>query len=83
MVRRASVLVLFPIDPHTGGWGKGSTLAFNTALYNLKPIFVAADEWPDPISSFLVVAASLCDVFPGYWVLPYPEHQGSVRGGEW
>jgi len=83
MVRRASVLVLFPINPQTGRWGKGSTLAFNTALYNLKPVFVATDERPDPIPSFLVVAASLCDVVPGYWILPYPEQQGGVCGDEW
>ena len=83
MVRRASVLVLFPIDPHTGRWGKGSTLAFNTALYNLKPVFVVSNERPDPIPSFLVVAASLCDVVSGYWVLPYPEQQGGVCGDEW
>ena len=69
MARRASVLVLFPIDPHTGGWGKNSTLAFNAALYNPKPVFV--------------VASSLCDVVSGFWVLPYPDQKGGVCGDEW
>ena len=46
LVRRASLLVLFPLDPLLGAWGKGSTLAFTTALYNLKPVFVVADVPP-------------------------------------
>ena len=83
MVRRASVFVLFPIDPHTGKWGKGSTLAFATALYNLKPVFEATHVRPDPVPSFLVVASSLCDVVSGYWVLPCPEQQGGICGDEW
>ena len=40
MVRRCGLLVLFPADPVFGHWGKGSTLAFRTAVYNLKPVFV-------------------------------------------
>ena len=82
MVRRASLLVLFPIDPPTGKWGKGSTLAFNTALYNLKPVFVVTSIRLTPIPSFLIVAASLCNEVSGYWVLPYPDSKG-VCGDEW
>ena len=83
LIRRASLLVLFPTHPHSDRWGNGSTLAFNTALYNLKPVFVVTDERPDPVPSFLVVASSLCDVVSGFWVLPYPEQQGGVCGDEW
>ena len=83
LVRRASVLVLFPIDPHTGTWGKGSTLAFNTALYNLTPVFVVTHQQPDPVPSYLVVAASLCDAVSGFWVVPYPEQPGGVCNDEW
>ena len=83
LVRRSSLLVLFPLDPSTGRWGKGSTLAFNTALYNLKPVFVAAGKPPDPVPSFAIVAASLCDVLSGYWVVPLPDQQEGVCGDEW
>ena len=83
LVRRASLLALFPVDPLTGRWGKGSTLAFTTALYNLKPIFVATDVPPDPIPSYLVAAGSLCGLVPGYWVLPYPEEEGGAWDDEW
>src|SRR5512145_3377625 len=40
MVRRCQILFLFPDDPLTNSWGKGSTLAFNAAAYNLKPVFL-------------------------------------------
>ena len=83
LVRRASLLVLFPLDPLTGAWGKGSNLAFTTALYNLKPVFVVADSPPDPVPSYLIAEGALCDLVPGYWVLPYPEEQGGVCNDEW
>ena len=83
LVRRSSILVLFPLDPSTGRWGKGSRLAFNTALYNLKPVFVVTNKRPDPVPSFLIFAASLFDVLPGYWIVPCPEKQGGVCGDEW
>lgn len=83
LVRRASLLVLFPNDLLSGTWGKGSTLAFTTALLNLKPVFVATDQPPDPIPSYLIAAGSLCDLVSGYWVLPYPEDEGGVCNDEW
>ena len=83
LVRRASILVLFPLDPSTGRWGTGSTLAFNTALYNLKPVFVVTDTAPDPVPSFMIVAATLCGVLSGYWVVPLPDRQEGVCGDEW
>jgi len=83
LVRRASLLVLVPDDPITGKWGKGSALAFTTALYNLKPVFVATDQPPDPIPSYIIAAGSLCDLVPGYWVLPYPEDEGGDCNDEW
>jgi hypothetical protein len=82
LVRRASLLVLFPHDHIRGTWGKGSTLAFTTALFNLKPVFVVTDQPPDPVPSYLMAAGSLCDLVPGYWVLPYPE-EGGVCNDEW
>ena len=83
LVRRASLLVMFPTDPLSGAWGKGSTLAFTTALYNLKPVFVATASQPDPVPSYLTAAGTLCDLVPGYWVLPYPEEQGGMCNDEW
>ena len=83
LVRRASILVLFPLDPSTGRWGEGSTLAFNTALYNLKPVFVVTSTQPDPVPSFLIVAATLCGVLSGYWIVPLPDGQEGVCGDEW
>jgi len=82
LVRRASLLVLLPDDPITGTRGKGSTLAFTTALFNLKPVFVVTNQPPDPVPSYLIAAGSLCDLAPGYWVLPYSE-EGGVCNDEW
>ena len=83
LVRRASILVLFPLDPSTGRWGEGSTLAFTTALYNLKPVFVVTGTAPDPVPSFMIVAATLCGVLSGYWIVPLPDGQEGVCGDEW
>ena len=70
MVRRCGLLVLFPSDPVTGLWGKGSTLAFRTAVYNLKPVFSASPTAPPPSPLYRIYPASLFGIVSGFWVVP-------------
>lgn len=70
MVSACSLLVLFPDDPATGTWGKGSQLAFNTAVQQHKPVFVVTTIPPVETAQVRVVAASLFGVVSGYWVVP-------------
>ena len=76
MVRRAGLLVLFPADPVFGHWGKGSTLAFRTAVYNLKPVFVSAPTAPRPSPLYLIYPAHLLGLVPGFWVIPHQIYEG-------
>jgi hypothetical protein len=76
MVRRCGILVLFPADPVFGHWGKGSTLAFRTAVYNLKPIFVSAPSAPKPSPLYNIYPASLFGIVPGFWVVPHQIYKG-------
>ena len=70
MVRRCGLLVLFPSDPVFGRWGKGSTLAFRTAVYNLKPVFVASPTAPPSSPLYRIFPASLFGIVSGFWVVP-------------
>jgi hypothetical protein len=78
MARRCQLLILFPIDPLTGKWGKGSTLAFNTATLNLKPVFVVADSAPPKSHVYNVFAGNLFDLVNGFWVVPHPYSNGGL-----
>lgn len=71
MVRRCQFLVLFPDDPNTGNWGKGSRLAFKTAILNLKPVFVHSEHKPPYSRLYNIFSTTLFDVIPGFWVVPH------------
>lgn len=72
MVKRCEMLVLFPDDPMTGRWGRGSTLAFRVATEQLKPVFVISHRRPPVAPHYRVVAARFFDAAPGYWAVPHP-----------
>ncbi len=65
LVRRCGLLVLFPAD-----WGRGSTLAFRTAVYNLKPVFCVSPTAPPPSPLYRIFPASLFGIVSGFWVVP-------------
>lgn len=72
MVWACTHLVLFPDNPRTGAWGRGSRLAFNTAIERRKRIFVATSK-PLPFvgnGSIRVSCTSLFGVVSGYLVEP-------------
>ena len=77
MVKRAELVVLFPDDPLTGRWGRGSTLAFRAATEQLKPVFVVSSTAPRESPVYQVAAACLFDVVDGYWAVPHPVAAGT------
>jgi len=77
MVKRAELVVLFPDDPLTGRWGRGSTLAFRAATEQLKPVFVVSSTAPPRSPVYQVAAARLFDVADGYWAVPHPVAAGT------
>ena len=76
LVRRCGLLVLFPANPVFGYWGKGSTLAFRTAVYNLKPVFVSAPSAPHPSPLYKIYRATLFGIIAGFWVVPHQIYKG-------
>ncbi len=66
MVSRCSLLVLFPSEP----FGKGSLLAFKSAIFQNKPVFVVSDVIPDSNDLYSVVSSNLFGVVKGYWCIP-------------
>ena len=77
MVKRAEFVVLFPDDPLTGRWGRGSTLVFRAATEQLKPAFVVSSYPPPRSPIYRVVSARLFDVADGYWAVPHPTADGT------
>ena len=77
MVKRAEFVVLFPDDPLTGRWGRGSTLAFRAATEQLKPAFVVSNSPPSRSPVYRMVPSSLFGVIDGWWAVPHPTAGGT------
>ena len=70
MVADCTHLILVPDDPKTGAWGRGSSLAFRTAVQQHKPVFVVTAIPPQATRSTRVTPVSLCGIVSGYLVVP-------------
>ena len=66
MTSRCSLLILFPSDPV----GKGSALAFKSAIYNNKPVFIVSKTKPQESSLYTVFSSNLFGVVDGFWCVP-------------
>ena len=66
MTSRCSLLILFPSDPI----GKGSALAFRSAIYNNKPVFIVSKTKPKESNLYTVMSSNLFGVVDGYWCIP-------------
>ena len=66
MTSRCSVLILFPSDPI----GKGSSLAFRSAIHNNKPVFIVSKTKPAESSLYTVIPSNLFGVVDGFWCVP-------------
>jgi len=83
MVKRASLIVLFPDNPENGRWGKGSTLVFNAAVMQLKPLFVVTKHQPEKKGIYRVLPACFQGLIEGYWVIPHPIQKGGTCDDEY
>ena len=70
MVADCTHLVIFPDNPTTGAWGRGSRLAFRTAVQLHKRVFVVTAIPPLANRHTRVSQASLFGVVQGYLVEP-------------
>ena len=77
MVKRCVLLILFPDDPQTGHWGRGSRLAFQAALFQLKPVFVVTAKRPADSPHHRIIADSFYGIANGYWAVPHPTELGT------
>ena len=76
MVKRCGMLFLFPDDPVTGRWGKGSKLAFDSALLHMKPVFVVTDNHIIKSVNYKIIPGSFAGEIPGHWVIPHTISEG-------
>jgi hypothetical protein len=66
MTSRCSLLVLFPTDPI----GKGSLLAFKSAIFNSKPVFVVSKTKPNDSDLYSIYHSNLFGIVDGWWCIP-------------
>lgn len=66
MTSRCSLLILFPSDPI----GRGSSLAFKSAIHNNKPVFIVSKTRPKESSLYTVLSSCIFGVINGYWCIP-------------
>ena len=76
LVKRSSLVVLFPERPADRQWGPGSRHVFRSSLYHLKPLFVVASRPPVAPAFCQVVASDLFATVDGYWVVPHTFRDG-------
>ncbi len=93
MTSRCSLLVLFPFgyaqgkpfgdaqpddsQADTPEMGRGSALAFKSAIYNNKPVFVVTSTKLSDTNLYSVYHSSLFGVVQGYWCIP-PVYQKTL-----
>jgi len=82
MVKRSSLVVLFPDNPETESWGKGSSIVFNSTIIQLKPLFVVTKYKPQPKDIYKVLPACFQGLVNGYWVIPHPIDKGGTCDDE-
>ena len=76
------MVILFPGNPFDNlSWGKGSSLVFKAALYQLKPVFVVCSCPPEDSPYYMVLSSTLYGV-SGYWVVPHPVSDGGLCDDE-
>ena len=76
LIKRSSLVVLFPERPADRQWGPGSRHVFRSSLYHLKPLFVVASRPPAAPAYCRVVASDLLATVDGYWVVPHTFRDG-------
>jgi hypothetical protein len=81
LVKRACLSILFPQDPTTGQWGKGSTLVYLASLEQLKPVFVICSKAPKDSEQYEVARSCLYGV-EGFWVVPHQLSEGGTCNDE-
>ena len=81
LIKRASLVVLFPDNPNTGKWDKESKIIFNSSLYQLKPVFVVSSHPVGETSYYRVIPSILHEV-EGYWAVPEPIEEGGFCDDE-
>jgi hypothetical protein len=71
LVKNCSMAVIFPDNPQTGTWGKGSRLAFNSCIYQLKPVFIVSETPPPEAEYYRILPSDLFATVSGWWVVPH------------
>ena len=66
LTSKCSMLLLFPSDP----MGRGSALAFKSAIYNSKPVFVVSKTKPKESNLYNLLPSNLFGVVDGFWAVP-------------
>lgn len=82
LVKRACLVCLFPDDPTTGQWGRGSRLVFRAALDQLKPLFVVSARKSQASDYYRVLHSCLYGV-KGFWVFLHPTSEGGPCDDEY
>ena len=72
MIKRCSMAVIFPDDPLSCTWGKGSSLVFRACLDQIKPVFVVTRHRPKESDFYHLLPTSLFGIVSGYFVVPHP-----------
>jgi hypothetical protein len=78
LVKNCSMAVIFPDNPRTGSWGKGSRLAFNSCIYQLKPVFIVSETPPPETLYYNVLPSDLFATVSGWWVVPHTGMEGGL-----
>jgi hypothetical protein len=81
LVKRACLSILFPEDPTTKQWGKGSTLVYRDSLEQVKPVFAVCSQKPKDSEQYRVACSCLYGV-EGFWVVPHPLSEGGICDDE-
>jgi len=76
LVKNTSLAIVFPDNPLSGFWGKGSKLVIRECVNRGKPVFVVSEKMLTDSNEYKLLPSSLYGIVSGYWVLSLKKCSG-------
>ena len=76
LVKNTSLAIVFPDNPLSGFWGKGSKLVIRECVNRGKPVFIVSEKMLIDSSEYKLLRSSLYGIISGYWVLSLKKYSG-------
>jgi len=79
LVDKTAIAIVFPDNPHTNIWGRGSKLVIRECIKKGKPVFVVSNKILEESQEYKILPSTLYGTITGYWILSKLRFAGVKR----